>query len=283
LTDGASACFYRLIDTARLPQRADRSAAGTLPARAVKFCDAVTAASAFGWYVFPPADLSLLWDGADIFWNIGSTPGWMPLGAAQFPGFSAAFDAAAPETLQGCSPPFLTALPEPGTLQIWTGLMARTAPGWSLLVRSPANLPLPGGYAMYEGLLECDRWFGPLFTNIRLTRTNVPLCLRADFPLLQVQPIERRAYSDEVLKRMDVVPDMSAFTESDWDAYRVTVAVPNENKERALGQFAASARRRRKTECPCASGPVIQWSGPDAHDPSVRCIVPPNRRRVEKT
>ena len=35
---------------------------------------------------------------------------------------------------------------EPGCLQIWTGLMARTAPGWSLLVRPPANLASPGGY-----------------------------------------------------------------------------------------------------------------------------------------
>jgi hypothetical protein len=256
LTDGPDARFYRLIDSARLPQRADRSAAGTLPARAAKFCDAVTTASAFGWYIFPPTEFSLLWDGADIFWNVDPMPGWMPLGAAQFPGFSAAFDAAAPDVLRGCSPPFLTALPEPGTLQIWTGLMARTAPGWSLLVRPPANLPLPGGYAMYEGLLECDRWFGPLFTNIRLTRTDVPLRLRADFPLLQVQPIERIAYSDDILKRMAVVPDMTAFTDLDWNDYRVTVAVPNEDKDRPLGQVAAAARRRRKTECPQATSPA---------------------------
>ena len=32
--------FYRVIEQARLPQRADRSAAGTLPARAARFCDA---------------------------------------------------------------------------------------------------------------------------------------------------------------------------------------------------------------------------------------------------
>ena len=38
-------CFYRLIEQARLPQRADRSAAGTLPTRAYRYCEAVTAAA----------------------------------------------------------------------------------------------------------------------------------------------------------------------------------------------------------------------------------------------
>jgi hypothetical protein len=59
--------------------------------------------------------------------------------------------------LKGCSPPFLTALPEPGTLQIRTGLMVRTAPDWSQLARAPANLPCPGGHVLYEGVIETDR------------------------------------------------------------------------------------------------------------------------------
>ncbi len=69
--------------------------------------------------------------------------------------------------------------------------MARTAPGWSLLVRPPANLPRSLGYECFEGIVETDRWFGPLFVNLRLTRTNVPIEFDADFPLLQVQPVHR--------------------------------------------------------------------------------------------
>ena len=144
--------FYRLIDEARFPQRADRSAAGTLPVRAYRYCEAVTSAASFGWWVFPPTDLQFLWDGHDIFWQCTGGEDWLPLiSAAQFPDFAARFDATAPANLAGCAPPFLTALPEPGTLQIWTGLMARTALDWSLLIRAPANLPSPGGYSMYRG------------------------------------------------------------------------------------------------------------------------------------
>ena len=44
-------------------------------------------------------------------------------------------DAQAPDEIKGFSPPFLGALQEPGPIQLWTGYIARTAPGWSLFVR----------------------------------------------------------------------------------------------------------------------------------------------------
>jgi len=161
------ASFYRLIDEARLPERADRSAGGILPTRATRYCEAVTSATAFGWWLFPPMDFSVIWDGADLYWHYADQPDWMPLETAQFPDFARRFDSAAPGNAKGCAPPFLTVLPEPGALQIWTGLFARTAAEWSLLVRAPANLPVPGGYVVYEGILETDQWFGPLFANVR--------------------------------------------------------------------------------------------------------------------
>ena len=40
--------FHRLIPTARMPQRADKSAAGSLPTRAFRYCEAATSAAAFG-------------------------------------------------------------------------------------------------------------------------------------------------------------------------------------------------------------------------------------------
>jgi Family of unknown function (DUF6065) len=249
--------FYRMVEEARPPQRADRSAAGTLPTRAYRYCEAVTSATAFGWWVFPPMDVQLLWDGQDIFWYCEERADWTPLlPAAQYPGHDARFDAAAPAALRGCAPPFLTALPEPGGLQIWTGLMARAAPDWSLLVRAPANLPGPGGYALYEGLVESDRWFGPLFTNLRLTRTHAPIRFRADFPLALVQPVPRRAYAEDTLASMSVVPNPGGLTSRDWDDYRTTIALPNEDPDRPFGAYATAVRKRRKQACPFAGASI---------------------------
>src|SRR5712691_7114040 len=81
------ATFFRLIPQCRLPMRADRAAAGTMPTRAFRYCEAMTSASAYGWYVFPPITFSLLWDGgSDIFWTYKGEDAWFPLGTAQFPG-----------------------------------------------------------------------------------------------------------------------------------------------------------------------------------------------------
>ena len=243
--------FYRLIEEALLPQRADRSAAGTLPMRAYRYCEAVTSAASFGWWVFPPADLQFLWDGYDIFWHESGCEDWLPLAdAAQYPKFAGRFDEAAPAALASCAPPFLTALPEPGTLQIWTGLIARTAKDWSLLIRAPANLPLGGGYSMYEGIIEADRWFGPLFTNIRFTRTHQPVRLRAGFPLAQVQPLPRIAYTDATLGAIELVAGIDGLEADDWNDYYTTIAVPNADSDRSFGAYAATARKRSKNDCP---------------------------------
>ena len=55
--------FHQLTSRGRAPMRADRTAMGTLPMRAVQYCEAVTSATAFGWWLFAPIDLEMLWDG----------------------------------------------------------------------------------------------------------------------------------------------------------------------------------------------------------------------------
>jgi hypothetical protein len=241
-------CFHRFIPSARLPQRADRSAAGSLPTRAFRYCEPATTASGYGYYVFPPVSFSLQWDGRDVMWTWEGAGKWLPLRAAQFPNFRDLFDQVAPEEIREYAPPFLGALQEPGLIQLWTGLVARTAPGWSLLVRAPANVPRSGTYELFEGIVETDRWFGPLITNLRLTKTDVPIDFRADFPLLQVQPVPRHAYEDATLNNYELVPDLEQLTPEDWDDYYDTVVRPHVQEVRPRGQYAAAARKRRAAE-----------------------------------
>jgi hypothetical protein len=118
-TCGSDFRFHQMTGRGRAPIRAERSACGTLPVRAVRYCEALTSATAFGWWLFSPIDIEMLWDGSEIFWRCDDAPDWMPLlPSAQLPNYAAEFDAFVPEALKGCSPPFLTALPEPGTVQL---------------------------------------------------------------------------------------------------------------------------------------------------------------------
>jgi hypothetical protein len=240
--------FHRFVSNARLPQRADRSAAGSMPTRAFRYCEAMVSAAAFGWYIFPPIGFSLLWDGTDVRWTWDGVEGWHPLSVAQFPGFAAQFDEAAPEDTRGFSPPFIGAMQEPGLIQFWSGIVARTAPGWSLLVRAPANLPRKSGYELYEGIVETDRWFGPLFAALRLTRTDTPIAFRPDQPIFQVQPLPRHVYAEQTLNNYELVPDLSGLRPDDWDDYYETVVRPNVQTNRPRGAYAAATRKRRKGE-----------------------------------
>jgi len=245
---GKLVTFHRLVPSARLPQRADKSAAGSLPTRAFRYCEPATSASGWGYYVFPPIGFSVRWDGHDMMWTWEGAGDWFPLKSAQFPGFRDQFEAAAPEEIRPYSPPFLGALQESGLIQMWTGLVVRTAPGWSLLVRAPANLPRTGGYEPFEGIVETDHWFGPLITNIRITKTDVPVDFRPDYPLLQVQPIPRYVYEDSTLNNYEIVPELNQLTPEDWDDYYDTVVQPHVQEVRPRGQYAAAARKRRAAE-----------------------------------
>jgi hypothetical protein len=207
---GPRITFYRLIPGARLPQRADRSAAGSLPTRAFRYCEPVVTASAFGYYVFPPINFTVLWDGHEISWTYQGSTDWLPLTHAQFPYFASHFDERVPEEVRGFSPPFLSALQEPGLIQLWCGLVARTAPGWSLLVRPCANLPRGGAY--------------------------------------EVQPLPREALDDAALNNFEVVPDLESMTAEDWDDFHATVVRPMVMANRPRGEYATATRKRRKTE-----------------------------------
>src|SRR5439155_8309864 len=186
-----------------------------------------------------------MWDGSEVVWTHEGSETWYPLKAAQLPGFSDYFNEVAPADVRSFAPPFLGALAEPGIVQIWTGLFARTAPGWSLLLRPLPNLPRSQNYELYEGVIETDHWFGPLFTNLRLTSTNTPIQFHVDFPFLQAQPIPRAAYSEDMFKSACAVPGMEQFTSADWDRFRTTVVKPNIDPGREAGAYAVAARKRR--------------------------------------
>lgn len=237
--------FYNLVQGGVPPQRATRCAGGTLPVRGFRYCEPVTTASAFGWYIFLARKFAIVWDGVESIWSYDGGLNWYPLvRAAQYPDFAQNFDAAAPQKVRGFSPPFLT-MTESGFLQVWTGVIARTAPDWSLLIRAPANISRSLGYDLMEGVVETDRWFGPLFTNVQLRKTSTPIYFAADRPFLQVQPLYRENYSERILNSYQVISGAEGLTEEEWDRFYQTVVVPSSASNRKKGRHGVEVRKRR--------------------------------------
>jgi Family of unknown function (DUF6065) len=242
--------FFRLIPAAPNPRRADKSAGGFLPLRGLRYCAPLAAATAYGWWVFPPMGFSLMWDGGlEVLWTPEDSGEWYPLKYAQYPNFAEHFARTAPADLTQFPPPLLASPNEPGFIQVWSGWFARTKPGWSLLVRSPPNFPRHFGLEPFEGVVETDTWFGPLFINLRLTKTDTPVAVRSEFPLMQVTPIFRDHTRDAVLNDVQICEDETAWTEREWDAFRATVAEPHLAASRRRGNHAIITRKRAK-QCP---------------------------------
>jgi hypothetical protein len=235
--------FYRLIPDAPAPRRADRSAEGMMSVRAYRYCEALASASAFGFYVYPPIGFGLMFDGDGIIWSYDGADEWYALGGAQFPGFAEFFEARAPDGVKRLSPPFLIPAREPGVVQIWSGYLARTAPGWALLSRGLANVPNTQRYENFEGIVATDGWFGPLFTNIRIKVTNAPVTFHPRYPMFQVQPILRQCYSAPSYEVLDF-DDLEA---DEWQRFAATM-MPNTDQHRTLGHYAAATRRKFRRE-----------------------------------
>jgi Family of unknown function (DUF6065) len=238
-TEPVTCQFYRLIPDAPPPRRADPSADGMLPVRGYRYCEALRSASAFGWYIYPPLNFSLVWDGVEIAWTYEGADSWYPLRSAQYPGFRRLFEDTAPEGLGPLAPTFMAVARDPGVVQIWSGYLARSAPGWALLSRGPANIPRTQGYEHFEGIVETDTWFGPLFTNIRLTRSNSPVEFSIRYPLFQVQPLRRECYIEPTFS----ISEMTDFAPADWERFAATMK-PNADNRRRLGHYAVETRRR---------------------------------------
>jgi hypothetical protein len=136
-----------------------------------------------------------------------------------------------------------------GIMQIWPGYLIKTAPGYSLLVRSPINIVPDDAYQIMEGIVETDRWFGPLFTNIKLIDTGIPIDFRAEQPFLQLIPIHRSEYGDKKLNNFTVHEGFDGLTREDWQAFERTIVQPSMNPiGRRQGAYAVAARKRRAEE-----------------------------------
>jgi len=240
--------FYRILPGGLKPRRALTDAGGILPVSAYRYCEPVRLASSYGYYVFMPMSFQVEWDGGQSgLWSFDDGANWYPLMEAAYPDSMEAWDAIAPDYCRGWCPPFISLSQTPAMMQIWTGWMVRTAPEWSLLVRGTANLPRGMGYDVLEGIIETDTWFGPLFMNLRLTRSNAPILFDGMRPILQVQPVHRSAYANDLLDRIAVKDNPAELPESLWHAYKASL-VDHVVHTPEHGHYAKSARKRRAAE-----------------------------------
>jgi hypothetical protein len=247
--------FRRAFPAAVPPLRGDKAALGTIPTAAYQYCEPVRTASSFGWYIFPPVDIRLMWNGVDLYY--ASDGEWRELTSVHLTDeFVDYWDTHAPEDLKGHWPPFMTKVFVSGIVQIWSGLLVSTVQDWSVIIGPPPNLLQTRHFSCFEGVVETDRFKpAPLFINLSLHATDREILIPRDRPLFFVRPVRRECYSETVLQHTEH-EGLSAedegpgrMTEQDWEGYRRTVRkVDAPTGEYKPGRYAVEQRKRAKRE-----------------------------------
>jgi hypothetical protein len=138
--------FFSYYEGAPMPRPASPDAMGTLPVRAAQYCVPLKAASGHGFYLYPPFDFAVRWDGlrSEFTWlaEDGAAQEWLALDSgncvyhpaggtvrASVPGDRATV---VDEVMDADGPSFISADPRaPHTMEILTSVVVRTEPGWS--------------------------------------------------------------------------------------------------------------------------------------------------------
>jgi len=233
------------------PRRARPEGTGMMPFRQAQYCEPSRQATQLGYYIFLPMSFSVRWHGGheyDVSFDDEVT--WYHLTEVAFPGSFAAWDAVAPENCKGYCPNFISTTTEEGMLQIWPGWFAKTRPGYSLWVMPPVNVGTSPMTHVLHGSIDTDHWFGPLFTNVRLTATGRNIKFDAQrAPFMQVVPIDRSSLGSKLLDDFAV---RDGIPEELWPAYYETLIRRHVHQgepgfDRA-GHYAVQARRRAKQD-----------------------------------
>lgn len=192
--------FFTFYPDAPPPVPALDTLNGSLPVRANQFCLPVTTASDFGWYLVPLVDLAIRWDGRKThfaFLEENEPSAWKSLGDEEELFLSDGLErlgvlshARRQELDQIMTPrglQFIDAdLRAMQRIEPHFGLLVRTSPGWSPLVRSVLNEPY-GGYRVLEGITETS-WYRSLASvMVRLNDPGKIVCFLRSIPSTTLQ------------------------------------------------------------------------------------------------
>ena len=249
---GPEVSFHHFFPDGPMPVPARAILRDLLPAKAVKRCPPVTAASSYGWLLFAPSSFAVRWvkhglefalmddDGEIGAWELleGGRPGRNPRTEAALAAVPEHRVEELREALGEGGVPLVDPNPaDPRELQIFTGVTVRTAPGWASLVRPVPNLPLqPETHDVVDGLVE-TAWYGNgVPVMVRLRARDEVVRFSSSTPLAALQPVPVAAVATENSLATMSEPGIGNWPDDEWERFVST-------RRRRLDALPGSYRR----------------------------------------
>ena len=237
--------FYRGHVSAMNPQRATATIDDASSHRASLFCHPFLSANAYGWLLLPPLDVDLIWNGGEVAWRQQSQANWLPLDIHTDIASFLYLCEKTPEPLrQYMNVPLLAVGPEPGLVQLWSGLFVTSQAGWCVTVRPLVNRRPFDSFDVLEGIVDSDWWLGPLVFPIQIRKTDRIVRIRRNRPLAQLQPISRQCLQASEDTAGGKLREVSSWSEEDWRRFQFSM----QQKQCAAkpGSYRTEARTRQR-------------------------------------
>ena len=192
--------------------------------KAVSQCGPYIHANSLGWWIFPPTDLDAEYHGNGN-WSVVEHNKYNEQEHIDYLSKLKSYEYKTEDgSTQEYSPILRTYVESNAAdehlLQIWTGVILRTPPGWGLLVRSPINAEedYDRPWHVQEGVIESDWMDYDLWINLVFTRKNERVEIRQNMwpPLAQIVPIRREAYE----KKWEIDDKLITDDDPEWASWQ---------------------------------------------------------------
>lgn len=175
-------------------EAAEKTLRGDAPTGAITWCGPFTHANAYGFWLYPPLDLDIIWYGGRSFDYKVVTP-------YSDDDIELVRNIERPEDRFHYSRTPRTKIDFGGVVEnvvsIWTGCVFQTPPGWSLMIRNPINVSGNTVFRIQEGILETDWLSYDIWMNLQFLQQDRWVHLRKDQnwpPVAQIIPVRREGY-----------------------------------------------------------------------------------------
>lgn len=224
---------------------ADVRLLGEAPPGALKWCGPFTNASRCGWWVYPPLDMDIVYRPPDPLHSYDAKfdthpdchalkrkPGYFQhrvVGGDEHGEVPVIREMLRDEHEFRVEARQLYAFGEVemNVVNIWTGCIFKTPPGWCLQIRSPVNLNVDEPFRIQEGILETDWMPYDVWMNLKFFEYDRWASIRREqhHPIAHLVPVRRETFAaawslqDRALNCKDAAAADAARVFDEWNAY----------------------------------------------------------------
>lgn len=197
---------WRIHPKACRLERAEKTCMGLANPGGVQWCGPYTNANRSGFWLYSPIEMDLTYDGEKF--EVHGAEEYGPEDYEKVKSLTRPSDLSTIEkwTFPGAGRTKTTfGLVEKNVVQIWTGLIFETPPGWCLHVRSPVNFPR-SNFEIAEAILETDWMQYDIWLNVVCQEGRIKIS--KDLPIAQMIPTRRETFKEDwVLENEEINRD----------------------------------------------------------------------------